>query len=38
MLERVVRSARRLFGAVHPDTRIAKRNLAKTRSAVRKSR
>ena len=35
MLERVVRSAKRVFGAVHPDTRVARRNLAKTRSAAR---
>jgi hypothetical protein len=24
-----------VFGAVHPDTRVARRNLAKTRSAAR---
>ena len=36
MLERVVRVTRRIFGAVHPDTRVARRNLAKTRRVIKR--
>lgn len=36
MLERVVRATRRMFGAVHPETRVARKNLAGTRRALKR--
>jgi hypothetical protein len=38
LLVGVVAKARRIFGAVHPDTRVARRNLAQMRTAIRRLR